>query len=140
MYLGVAQGNGVKREGSKVKVRLDALFEAATIADQNAKLSVFATRPAINAPIFNWLAEFMATVMLIGGAFLAEFQVRGFNSRVAHLGGFLFFAVSTGLFVTGFACSVFWMFGLLGCVSYLLVIACMLCGTWSRDMGMLEEH
>eukprot|EP00884_Botryococcus_braunii_P010872 jgi/Botrbrau1/19787/Bobra.0124s0035.1 len=55
--------------------RIDALFQAAITADQNAKLSVFATRPAIPSPIFNWLAEMMGTVMLIGGAFLVDFQV-----------------------------------------------------------------
>lgn len=37
------------------EARLDALYRAAVIADQNAKLSVFATRPAINSPLFNWI-------------------------------------------------------------------------------------
>ncbi len=55
--------------------RIDALYQAAITADQNAKLSVFATRPAIPSPIFNWLAEMMGTAMLIGGAFLVDFQV-----------------------------------------------------------------
>ena len=34
---------------------------------QNAKLSVFTTRPAIRAAPFNWLTEFMATIMLVVG-------------------------------------------------------------------------
>lgn len=55
--------------------RIDTLYAAAIQADQNAKLSVFATRPAIPSPIFNWLAEFLGTAMLIGGAFLIDFQV-----------------------------------------------------------------
>ncbi len=38
------------------RLRLDALYKAATIADQNAKLSVFATRPSIRSPVFNWIA------------------------------------------------------------------------------------
>lgn len=37
------------------RARLDAVYKAAVIADQNAKLSVFATRPAIRSPVFNWI-------------------------------------------------------------------------------------
>ena len=39
--------------------RLDKLYDASIIADQNAKLSIFATRPAIYNPFFNFLCEFM---------------------------------------------------------------------------------
>lgn len=42
--------------------------------DQNAKLSVFCTRPAIYAPIFNFLVEFLGTTVLIGGAELISYQ------------------------------------------------------------------
>lgn len=37
------------------RMRLDALYKAAIVADQNAKLSVFATRPGIRSPVFNWI-------------------------------------------------------------------------------------
>ncbi|KAK9817882.1 hypothetical protein WJX72_003653 [[Myrmecia] bisecta] len=63
-----------KRTPRSSRKRLDAAYEAAIRADQNAKLSIFATRPAIPAPLFNWLAEFLATTMLIGGALLISAQ------------------------------------------------------------------
>ena len=50
--------------------RLDKLYDASVIADQNAKLSIFATRPAIYTPIFNFLTEFMCTTTLIYGALM----------------------------------------------------------------------
>jgi hypothetical protein len=37
------------------KSRLDALYNAAIVADKNAKLSVFATRPGVRSPLFNWI-------------------------------------------------------------------------------------
>ncbi len=54
-----------------------ALYQAALVADQNLKLSIFATRPAINAPLFNLLTETMGTAALILIALLIELQVRG---------------------------------------------------------------
>lgn len=56
------------------KQRIMALYQAAVIADQNAKLSVFTTRPAVYAPPFNWISEFIATVMLVVGIFLIDQQ------------------------------------------------------------------
>jgi hypothetical protein len=47
------------------KESLDQLYKAAVTADQNAKLSIFATRPAIYSPIFNFLTEFLSTTSLI---------------------------------------------------------------------------
>lgn len=47
------------------RARSDALFRAAIVADQNAKLSIFCTRPAIWSPFVNALCEFMCTVALI---------------------------------------------------------------------------
>lgn len=55
---------------SKRVEKLDKLYDAAVIADQNAKLSIFATRPAIYSPFFNFLCEFMSTTMLIYGALM----------------------------------------------------------------------
>jgi glycerol uptake facilitator-like aquaporin len=50
-------------------------LQAARVADQNAKLSIFATRPAIYAPLYNFLTETMGTVALILLALLIELQV-----------------------------------------------------------------
>lgn len=50
-------------------------LQAARVADQNAKLSIFATRPAIYAPPYNFLTETMGTVALILLALLVELQV-----------------------------------------------------------------
>ena len=50
--------------------RLDKLYDAAVVADQNAKLSIFSTRPAIYSPFFNFLCEFMCTTALIYGALM----------------------------------------------------------------------
>lgn len=41
------------------------LYDAAVRADQVAKLSIFATRPAIYAPLFNFVCETMGTVALL---------------------------------------------------------------------------
>lgn len=49
---------------------LDKLYEAAVVADQNVKLSIFCTRPAIYSPLFNFLCEFMCTTALIYGALM----------------------------------------------------------------------
>lgn len=46
------------------------------MADQNAKLSIFATRPAIYSPLYNFITEMMGTVALILLALLIELQVR----------------------------------------------------------------
>lgn len=43
---------------------------AAVVADQNAKLSIFATRPAIYTPVFNFVTELLATVALVFGALM----------------------------------------------------------------------
>ena len=53
---------------------MDALYQAAVVADQNAKLSVFATRPGIRSPFFNWLVEFFGTTFLIMAALLISDQ------------------------------------------------------------------
>jgi len=37
------------------------------VIDQNTKLSVFATRPAIYAPFFNWITEFVGTAFKVAG-------------------------------------------------------------------------
>jgi len=37
------------------QTRLNALYDAAIVADENAKLSVFCTRPGIRSPVFNWI-------------------------------------------------------------------------------------
>jgi glycerol uptake facilitator-like aquaporin len=50
-------------------------MQAAVVADQNAKLSIFATRPAIYSPLFNFITETMGTVALILLALLIELQV-----------------------------------------------------------------
>jgi glycerol uptake facilitator-like aquaporin len=46
------------------------------VADQNAKLSVFATRPAIYSPLYNFITEVMGTVALLLLVLLIEMQVR----------------------------------------------------------------
>jgi len=78
--------------------RVEELYRAAVIADQNAKLSAFTTRPAINAPPFNWLTEFMATVMLITGSKLMSAQLTR-----QGLAGQAISPLYTGLFI---ACQV----------------------------------
>lgn len=50
--------------------------QAAVVADQNAKLSIFCTRPAIYSPIFNFIVELLGTVALIFGAFMMDEQVK----------------------------------------------------------------
>lgn len=55
--------------------RAVALYEAALKADQNIKLSIFATRPAIYVPLFNFISEMMGTAMLLLGALLIELSV-----------------------------------------------------------------
>lgn len=40
-----------------------AALQAAVVADQNAKLSIFATRPAIYAPLYNFITETMGTTV-----------------------------------------------------------------------------
>eukprot|EP01026_Neomeris_dumetosa_P013345 TRINITY_DN14671_c0_g1_i12.p1 TRINITY_DN14671_c0_g1~~TRINITY_DN14671_c0_g1_i12.p1 ORF type:complete len:477 (-),score=44.35 TRINITY_DN14671_c0_g1_i12:671-2101(-) len=52
--------------------RLDELYRLSVIADQNAKLSIFATRPAIYSPIFNSVVEFLGTFMLVLGALMLD--------------------------------------------------------------------
>ncbi|KAI7837871.1 hypothetical protein COHA_008358 [Chlorella ohadii] len=46
------------------------LYDAAIVADQNAKLSIFATRPAIYTPVFNFVCELMCTAALVFGALM----------------------------------------------------------------------
>ncbi|KAF6255239.1 aquaporin-like protein [Scenedesmus sp. NREL 46B-D3] len=58
--------------------RASALYQAAVVADQNAKLSVFATRPAIYSPLYNFLTEVMGTVALLLLVLLIELQARRF--------------------------------------------------------------
>eukprot|EP00898_Chlorokybus_atmophyticus_P008776 jgi/Chlat1/88/Chrsp1S03082 len=48
----------------------EAALQAAVRANQAVKLSVFATRPGIYAPPFNFLTEFMGTVVLCFGALM----------------------------------------------------------------------
>lgn len=50
--------------------KLDKMYECAVIADQNSKLSIFATRPAINTKLFNFITEFMSTTALVYGALM----------------------------------------------------------------------
>lgn len=49
--------------------------QAAIVADQNAKLSIFATRPAIYSPLYNFITETMGTVALLILVLLIEMQV-----------------------------------------------------------------
>jgi len=53
-----------------------AAVQAAVVADQNAKLSIFATRPAIYSPLYNFITEVMGTVALLLLVLLIEMQVR----------------------------------------------------------------
>ena len=61
-------GNGDVMDESKREQ--EKLAKAAIVADQNAKLSIFSTRPAIYAPMFNLLTEIMCTTALIYGALM----------------------------------------------------------------------
>lgn len=78
----------------KQRKHVEELYHAAVVADQNAKLSAFTTRPAINAPPFNWLTEFMATVMLITGSKLMSAQLSRQGLAGAAIG-----PLYTGLFI-----------------------------------------
>eukprot|EP00879_Flechtneria_rotunda_P012021 GHRR01012555.1.p1 GENE.GHRR01012555.1~~GHRR01012555.1.p1 ORF type:complete len:447 (+),score=108.93 GHRR01012555.1:2005-3345(+) len=66
--------NALERE----RQRANALYKAAVEADQNAKLSIFATRPAIYAPLYNFITEAMGTTALLLLALLVELQARRF--------------------------------------------------------------
>lgn len=87
------------------RARADALFQAAIVADQNAKLSIFATRPAIWSPVFNALCEFMCTIALILLYLLLVFRgnqlyepARGlWKATVGLWAGFLIFLLILGL-------------------------------------------
>lgn len=73
--IGELNGGGVEpqdppRQGPSLTPRQEKLFKAAIIADQNAKLAIFCTRPAIYTPVFNFLTEFMCTTALIFGALM----------------------------------------------------------------------
>lgn len=59
----------VPSENSSIDIK-KKLAEAAVKADQNAKLSIFATRPALYSPLLNFLTEFMATIALCYGALM----------------------------------------------------------------------
>lgn len=60
---------GVCHIGSAQR-RLQALQAAAVTADQNAKLSIFCTRPAVPSPLLNWIVELVTTLILVTGALL----------------------------------------------------------------------
>jgi glycerol uptake facilitator-like aquaporin len=60
-------------------------LQAAVVADQNAKLSVFATRPAIYSPLYNFITEVMGTVALLLLVLLIEMQVRRHNLSSIYL-------------------------------------------------------
>lgn len=65
--------NNVARNDSRIQQRrdhLDRLYDAALVADQNAKLSIFATRPATYSPAFNFLCELLSTLALTYGALM----------------------------------------------------------------------
>lgn len=51
------------------------MLQAAVVADQNAKLSIFATRPAIYSPMFNFITEAMGTTALLLLLLLMDLQV-----------------------------------------------------------------
>ncbi|KAL6785028.1 hypothetical protein ACKKBG_A02125 [Auxenochlorella protothecoides x Auxenochlorella symbiontica] len=53
--------DGVQLPKTPAEVRYEALL----VADQNIKLGIFCTRPAIYAPHWNFLCEFMSTVTLL---------------------------------------------------------------------------
>jgi glycerol uptake facilitator protein len=57
------------------------------VIDQNAKLAVFATRPAIPSPLLNFIVEFLGTLFLIMGADLIGFQSSFLYFPVAGLWG-----------------------------------------------------
>ncbi|EIE19977.1 aquaporin-like protein [Coccomyxa subellipsoidea C-169] len=69
------------------RLRLDALYRAVVIADQNAKLSVFATRPGIRSPFFNWIVEFLAMAVLFVGAKLIDGRGAALTGELAALWG-----------------------------------------------------
>ncbi|KAK2076255.1 hypothetical protein QBZ16_001187 [Prototheca wickerhamii] len=56
---------GVTAEVIKVVSPAEARYQAELIADQNIKLGIFSTRPAIYAPAHNFLCEFICTVTLL---------------------------------------------------------------------------
>lgn len=51
--------------GSSEDRAIAAEYAKAIQKDQIAKLLCFTTRPAIYAPLFNWLCEFMSTVTMV---------------------------------------------------------------------------
>lgn len=69
-----------------VLVLLPVCTQAAVVADKNAKLSIFATRPAIYSPMFNFITETLGTVALILLALLIELQVGGTRGCFLALG------------------------------------------------------
>jgi len=89
----------------KRRQQLESLYDAAVIADQNVKLAIFATRPAIYSPPFNFLVEFMSTTALVFGALmifareelLNEPERSLFNSLEGIWIGFFIFLLILGL-------------------------------------------
>eukprot|EP00475_Leptophrys_vorax_P000738 TRINITY_DN10409_c0_g1_i5.p1 TRINITY_DN10409_c0_g1~~TRINITY_DN10409_c0_g1_i5.p1 ORF type:complete len:513 (-),score=140.87 TRINITY_DN10409_c0_g1_i5:1457-2845(-) len=56
----------------KERERIQRLYEAAVEADKKAKLSIFATRPAIYSPFWNFYTEMAGTASLCCGALLLD--------------------------------------------------------------------
>lgn len=90
----------------------DAAFEAAIRADQSAKLSIFATRPAKYNRVANFLQEMTSTFFLVFGIHMLNLRLERFNNDASItspytqtiLVSFYIVALSLGLGgVTGFA-------------------------------------
>ena len=52
-------------EGNSDDRAIAGEYAKAIQKDQIAKLLCFTTRPAIYSPMYNWLCEFMSTIMLV---------------------------------------------------------------------------
>lgn len=103
---------GVEETLNSTKKRLDQLYDAAVVADKNAKLSIFATRPAIYSPLFNFLCETLCSTALIFTALMVGNRAKEmqpdqaalYNAQEGVMIGFFIFVMVLGLGgPTGFA-------------------------------------
>jgi glycerol uptake facilitator protein len=67
------------RIGPSKDEREKVIYEATLEADRAAKLSAFSNRPAIDQPVYNFICEFICTIVLLVGVNLIEerFQIQG---------------------------------------------------------------
>lgn len=72
-------------EGNEDDRAMAAKYIKAIEKDQIAKLLCFCTRPAIYSPAYNWLCEFMSTIVLVRSADDLQWRREGLQLPCAPL-------------------------------------------------------